>query len=189
MLYYNFLHFFCLDLHCIPKHGKSGRTRVHCSQGYKSGKEYCERKFLCRGSGPMQHGVHEVSHFCRNTKLTILEVVNYSKQADNMLRVSSPNSVSTFSNSQYYQQLCKMCTRLVCLLAAICKSGKPATLKKKSLERTWQMRRGAKTKKKSCLLKSRATCRPTTTTIPLFAQYLITYMKEKNIYIYLFICT
>ena len=106
-----------------------------------------------------------------------------------MLKVSSPNSVSTFSNSQYYQQLCKMCTRLVCLLAAICKSGKPATLKKKSLERTWQMRRGAKTKKKSCLLKSRATCRPTTTTttIPLFALYLITYMKEKKIYIFIYL--
>ena len=63
----------------------------------------------------------------------MLEVVNYSKQPDNMLRVSSPNSVSTFSNSQYYQQLCRMCPRLVCLLAAICKSGKPATLKKNPL--------------------------------------------------------
>ena len=50
-----------------------------------------------------------------------------------MLRVSSPNSVSTFSKSQYYQQLCRMCPRLVCLLAAICKSGKPATLKKNPL--------------------------------------------------------
>ena len=71
--------------------------------------------------------------FVENTKLTMLEVVNYSKQSDNMLRVSSPNSVSTFSNSQYYQQLCRMCPRLVCLLAAICKSGKPATLKKNPL--------------------------------------------------------
>ena len=70
--------------------------------------------------------------FVENTKLTMLEVVNYSKQSDNMLRVSSPNSVSTFSNSKYYQQLrrmLRMCPRLVCLLAAICKSGKPATLK------------------------------------------------------------
>lgn len=71
--------------------------------------------------------------FVENTKLTMLEVVNYSKQADNMLKVSSPNSVSTFSNSQYYQQLCRMCPRLVCLLAAICKSGKPATLKNNPL--------------------------------------------------------
>ena len=73
--------------------------------------------------------------FVENTKLTMLqlEVVNYSKQPDNMLRVSSPNSVSTFGNSQYYQQLCRMCPQLVCLLAAICKSGKPTTLKKNPL--------------------------------------------------------
>ena len=107
--------------------------------------------------------------FVENTKLTMLEVVNYSKQSDNILRVSSPNSVSTFSNSQYYQQLCRMCPRLVCLLATICKSGKPATLKKKSLERTWKMRRGAKTKECNmcCRISMSSPIQPKTECLPL----------------------
>lgn len=118
MLFQKFLLFFCLDLHCIPKHGKSGRTRVHCSRGDKAVKNIAKGNFsagVCSMESMKSH------------------MVNYSKQADNMLRVSPPNSASAFSNSQYYQQLCRMCPRLVCLLAAICKSGKPATLKKNSL--------------------------------------------------------
>ena len=96
--------FFCLDLHCIPKHGKSGRTRVHCSLGDKSSEE----NFSAAAAALCSMESLKSYIFVENTNLTMLEVVNYSKQSDNMLRVSSPNSVSTFSNSQYYQQLCRM---------------------------------------------------------------------------------
>ena len=40
--------------------------------------------------------------FVENTKQTIMEVVNYSKNPDCMLKVLSSSSVSTFCNSQFY---------------------------------------------------------------------------------------
>ena len=126
-LHLEFSTFFCLGLHCIPKHGKSGRTRVQ--REIKAVKNIAKGNFSAAAAALCSMESMKSHIFVENTKLTMLEVVNYSKQSDNMLRVSSPNSVSTFSNSQYYQQLCRMCPRLVCLLAAICKSGKPATLK------------------------------------------------------------
>ena len=69
--------------------------------------------------------------FVENTKQTMMEVVNYSKNPDCMLKLSSSSSVSTFCNSQFYLQLCEMCPLLVIFLTAICKSGKPTAVGKK----------------------------------------------------------
>ena len=77
--------------------------------------------------------------FVKNTKQTIIEVVNYSKNPNCMLKVSSSSSVSTFCNSQFYLQLCEMCPLLVIFLTAICKSGKAAVVGKKHFERAGQL--------------------------------------------------
>lgn len=71
--------------------------------------------------------------FAETTKRVLKEVVNFSKKPNCVLKTNCANAVYNLSNADLYRQLCEECPHLICLLAAVCKSGQPKSVGKSIL--------------------------------------------------------